>query len=493
MFCIKCGTDLPDASAFCNKCGTPVSQTQQYPLQAPPPAFNKPKGSKKPLLIIGIIAGVLAIAAVLLFIFSDSIFGSSINANDIRNLTVSNTSLMHNGTSFISISPSGKYAVYPGDGINIYLQIFENNNGRYVFYKDVYFDINHLYHRDEYFASSPIRTGEFIGWSNNEEFFAFVPLNGLITGINTDIFICDINDGRVFNLTGDENAGRTIFEGNFLFDYLPTWSDDDRTIYFARFGNDLGGNRVNLICSIPARGGNIANEANIVGREGVLTIFHSMIRRGNAIYYTTNSPDQNDSLQGIYKYQNGTTTQLVRHDPEKKPNPVLMDVSADGRYLTYYLHQIYNNQTFIATITGLDDNAIPNIVDAIKTNFESLFFVYDTQTGESTPIIPEAFKDAPESFRASWGTHNLLFSPCGNVLLHVEFDSYNREANIFASDVKNPNRTKRHVYTHDVDIPIGIMQNPMVRTQPLPRWLTNGFILMNSIDGVPFLLQVNMN
>ncbi len=43
MFCTKCGTNIPDGSAFCTKCGAPVGQPAGETQQAPQQTYAQPQ------------------------------------------------------------------------------------------------------------------------------------------------------------------------------------------------------------------------------------------------------------------------------------------------------------------------------------------------------------------------------------------------------------------------------------------------------------------
>ena len=42
MFCIRCGSDVPEAASFCQKCGNPIAQGEGAPIAEQPPAHEGP-------------------------------------------------------------------------------------------------------------------------------------------------------------------------------------------------------------------------------------------------------------------------------------------------------------------------------------------------------------------------------------------------------------------------------------------------------------------
>lgn len=78
MFCVKCGSQLPDGALFCGDCGNKVGETpdnfNSVSAEMPSPVENieepakKPKVSKKKLAVIGGIAVIIIAIALIIFI-----------------------------------------------------------------------------------------------------------------------------------------------------------------------------------------------------------------------------------------------------------------------------------------------------------------------------------------------------------------------------------------------------------------------------------------
>ena len=115
--CVNCGNQVMGGENFCNNCGTAINnnQSQSFATQQPEDNFNQPqafanqdlvrnennngkKSNKKIFLIIGGIVAVLAIVAVILFVFvfSSSSDDNSRNDNSRDNDIIDNDSRDNN-------------------------------------------------------------------------------------------------------------------------------------------------------------------------------------------------------------------------------------------------------------------------------------------------------------------------------------------------------------------------------------------------------------
>lgn len=163
MFCHKCGTQLPDGSAFCQKCGAKLTSdikaqpapasspnkgvpVQPYPqqqagipaahAQVPPqqyasPTFPPKKKSKAPKIILGILGGIFGLFVLLIIIgivtdFDDT--GSSQSPSDATaNRSSSDTTAVDLSQSFVS-EEDGISFKYP----SAWVLIKEENYDEYV-------------------------------------------------------------------------------------------------------------------------------------------------------------------------------------------------------------------------------------------------------------------------------------------------------------------------------------------------------------------------
>ena len=71
MFCVKCGSQLPDGALFCGDCGNKIGESAEVVNVVPTiesAPVEKPKSSKKKLAIIGGVAVVIIAIALIIFI-----------------------------------------------------------------------------------------------------------------------------------------------------------------------------------------------------------------------------------------------------------------------------------------------------------------------------------------------------------------------------------------------------------------------------------------
>lgn len=129
MFCPKCGTQNPDGVTFCGSCATPLEAAAQAPeaaqaAGAPPPIPGGPAhgapppgtGGRNPLLIVLVVVGVLALAAVaaLIFVLVTGDDGPQPTPTPFANTSASGSASPTASTS-ASASPSASPSATPTD------------------------------------------------------------------------------------------------------------------------------------------------------------------------------------------------------------------------------------------------------------------------------------------------------------------------------------------------------------------------------------------
>ena len=126
MFCRKCGSQLPDGSAFCNKCGTKIVYLEEAPQPQLPPeptvngsneqaasALKKPLSKKTLIIVFGII-GVLVIAGLIAFLIAGALKNSGQPDNSTWPYAVDKLGVLdEDGTLTINYTNLGGKAAYP--------------------------------------------------------------------------------------------------------------------------------------------------------------------------------------------------------------------------------------------------------------------------------------------------------------------------------------------------------------------------------------------
>lgn len=173
-----------------------------------------------------------------------------------------------------------------------------------------------------------------IAWSPDSTAVAF-SLQAFLQGIDGDIFVYELADETIHNLTDDGVEGGFFSADDakpFPIDVMPAWTPDSSAIVFARsvwadvdeIPTDIariprGGGEVEVLVSVPAR---------------PFSIFTPMrVLADGTIVYTFAFNDVDDAQNGIWTCDvDGTTTLLVPGTSEDPfPTPVVLDAWAgDG-------------------------------------------------------------------------------------------------------------------------------------------------------------------
>lgn len=193
-----------------------------------------------------------------------------------------------------------------------------------------------------------------IAWSPDETMLAFFNSGAEEFVSDSSIFICNIPENRIYNLTdpGADFARYMGPEGVYIIDTLPTFSDDSERVYFARrtlMGNwlasaDLGGTEVTYLFE-PEAGG---------------FIDYKIIERNGRIFFSVVGPS-NNPLWGIYVYERGAARKLDFDYDERLYYLALKDITADGRYLLYYLSVASQNDSMLFGVLDLETMESLNI------------------------------------------------------------------------------------------------------------------------------------
>lgn len=438
MFCTRCGAQVNSDMAFCGSCGSTQPQNKNRIYSGVPGA--KTNGSPKRWLKWVIISTIVLVVGLTgLIVWNNLSNDKEYDIERINSLEY-HQELKFDDSRAMSISPNGKYILaFVRDEFHVY----ENKAHSYVFKNSIPVD-----------AELGVVDDTAIAWSNSGEMFAFCIPRALLKYVNSDIYICDINKRSVVNLTGisGEDSARLSAGDTLFIDYMPAFSGDDKTIFFARWGSERG-NRANGLCSVDIDGGNLKTVKNL---PDDYSIYQGLYSRGNAVFYNLTA-NYRDAAQGICKYEDGNEAILAKR---QGVTPYLLDVSNDGEIMLYSLP---------------DHSSMPD-----EARVDNKFFFCNT----------DEYAEAIELLPVSDGGQivNVFFAPAGHTILRIEFAS--GTTSMYVQDLDKSDIPPKLVYqTDNSSSALGSTSSPVNYTLLQPKWLTNGFVAMNG--DVSFLLKVN--
>ena len=257
------------------------------------------------------------------------------------------------GGRAVSLSPSGGFAaVYVREAGRRYLAVYELRESEFRRVSSFMIPVNYV-----------IDPGMIV-WSPDETMLAFFNSGAEEFVSDSSIFICDIIQNRIYSLTdpGADFARYMGPEGVFVLDTLAAFSEDSRTIYFARHtpagsrlaSACLGTGEISYLFEPPAGG----------------RVSYNIIERGGRVFFSV-AGDSPNPLWGIYVYEGGEAVRLEFDYDSRLHNLALKEVSGCGRFLLYYL-----------TVASQND---------------SMFFgVVDLRTMESPAVYPQEHDIANE-------------------------------------------------------------------------------------------------
>lgn len=235
-----------------------------------------------------------------------------------------------------------------------------------------------------------------IAWSPDSTAIAF-SLEAFLQGIDGDIFVYELADETIHNLTDDGYEGgyfTTDGTESFPIDVMPAWTPDSQAIVFARSVWEKGADSIPTeIARISRAGGDVEILLTIEARP--FSIFTPMrVLTDGSIVYTFAFSDMDDAMNGIWKLDpDGNTSQLLSGTgADAFPISVLLDVSAGESEL-----QISG---ISAALSGANDVTRPWL------------FSWSSDVGEPVPVADVDFTDPVRPFTAFW-------SPDGGTMLVI--------------------------------------------------------------------------
>ncbi len=262
---------------------------------------------------------------------------------------------------------------------------------------------------------------QFLSWAPDSSHIAFTEEIGL----ETDVWILEVESGELVNLTQDDLAGKPSQAGTDQppLDFFPVWSPDSQSLLFGRLSFDSTERSMTTTLYRVSIDGGSPEQVAVVSQQGMLMpgidITWLWSSDGDKIFYlVTNlvaSPSPTSDLWRV-ESDGGKPERISSLDAEK--GPILMDVSARGKALVVYPrgYAMLPDQFPFATIDLNSGQATP-----VKTTEGSL-----------NPIFPVEFKAilAPDGSKILYtysdtaGTFRLavrdLESETENVLLTYE-------------------------------------------------------------------------
>jgi Tol biopolymer transport system component len=221
--------------------------------------------------------------------------------------------------------------------------------------------------------------------------------------IDGDLWVLDAFTGELTNLTDEGYSGDVFFlsddeeaPAEVFLDVSPTWLPDSSAITFSRSIWRNGETAGNAIYTVPVDGGEAALETIVtLEMPGVVYFGMQWSDDLSTLYYSVNSPDASDPINGIWQVNADglDATQVIAADDELGA-PILAGLSPDGdTILAYYVMA----------------------AGQFSSTTDYLYALVDVPTGTVTPLIPEADVPGPAA--------TAVLSPDGEFVVYVTWGS----------------------------------------------------------------------
>lgn len=214
-----------------------------------------------------------------------------------------------------------------------------------------------------------------LSWSHDSRYIAFTE-NFYVQLHESDLWIFDVAEGTITNLTEDNLDGDVLSDEPVILDYLPVWGIGDE-LYFFRSAGGGNANNVNLTLQRLALGEEtpepVADLTRLLPR---FSIFYNpaVSPDGTRLAIPVQGRERDDPANGLWviELETGDAKQIASQTAINTQNGLNTD-----------------DQPFIATPTWVNDGAgiVMRIISLSSVDIPLNFVYIDVNAGRVTPLI----------------------------------------------------------------------------------------------------------
>jgi len=261
-------------------------------------------------------------------------------------------SLNINDKTALSLSPKGRFAAIESAEKSHAVDIYELDGSAF------------MYHSTFVIPAGYVIDSGMIAWNSDETMLAFYNANGEEFIHDSSIYVYDIPNQELKNLTDpkEDYIHYMVDKEIYLIDSLPCFSEDSKSIYFAR--KSVKGN---WLCSVNINGENLTHLFEPADGGWV---DYKIIERGR-IYFSVRGHEKSDTW-GIYAYDEANGARRLKFDYDSRYyHLALKDITADGRYLLYYLTVSSQNNSMFFGILDLENMKLTDVYTQDIDSYEN--------------------------------------------------------------------------------------------------------------------------